>query len=89
MRTPTATAMIESRFSHSAHSQRQAIRYVSELLTNSGHLVLIESSEPQPPVFLNQGMGAYIINWIDSECPETDWIAVRETQSQIRSLSKA
>ena len=62
---------------------------MSELSTNSEHLVLIESSEPQPPVFLNQGMGAYIINWIDSECPEADWIDVRETQSQIRSLSKA
>ena len=84
MRPPTATAMIEPRFSHSAHSQTQAIRSVSELSTNSGHLVLIESSEPQPPMFLNQGMGAYIIHWI-----EADWIAVRESQSQIRSLLKA
>ena len=89
MRTTTATAMIETRFSHSAHSQTQAIRSVSELSTNSGHLVLIESSEPQPSMFLNQGMGACIINWIDSDCPEADWIAVRESQSQIRSLSKA
>ena len=62
---------------------------MSELSTNSEHLVLIESSEPQPPMFLNQGMGAYIINWVDSECPEDDWIAVRESQSQIRSQSKA
>ena len=89
MRTPTSTAMIESRFSHSAHSQTQAIRYVAELSTNSGYLVLIESSEPQPPMFLNQGMEAYIIHWIDSECPEAERIAVRESQSQIRSLSKA
>ena len=56
---------------------------------NSEHLVLIESSEPQLPVFLNQGMGAYIINRIDSECLEADWIAVREFQLQIHSLSKA
>ena len=62
---------------------------MSELSTNFGHLVLIESSEPQPPVFLNQGMGEYIINRIDSECPEADWIAVRESQLQIHSLLMA
>ena len=84
MRPPTATAMIESRFSHSDHSQTQAIRSVSELSTNSEHLVLIESSEPQLSMFLNHGMGAYIIHWIEADC-----IAVRESQSQIRSLSKA
>ena len=70
-------------------SQTQAIRSVSELSTNSGHIVLIEYSEPQPPMFLNQGMGAYIINWIYPDGPETDCTASISPQSQTHSPSKA
>ena len=62
-------------------SHIQAIRSVSELSSSSGHLILIEYSEPQPPMFLNQGMGAYIINWIDSECAESDCTLSKDRQS--------
>ena len=90
MHTPVAKAMIESRFSCSIHSQTQAIRSVSEFSANSEHRFLIESSQPQPLLlFLNQGMGVYIINWIDSECPEANRIAFRKTSSYVYTLSKA
>ena len=34
-------------------------------------------------MFLNQGMGAYIIHWIDSEYPEADWILDRCSRDSI------
>ena len=45
---------------------------MSELSSNSDHLILVEYSEPQPPMFLNQGMGAFIINWINPRPGETE-----------------
>ena len=38
---------------------------LDELSSSTDHLIMIEYSEPQPLMFLNQGMGAYVVNWIN------------------------
>jgi len=42
----------------------RAIGDLNELSSSRDHLIMIEYSEPQPPVFLNQGMSSFIVNWI-------------------------
>lgn len=50
----------------------QAIRSMAELSSENDHLVMIEYSEPQPLMFMNQGMGAFFINWINPAPGEKD-----------------
>lgn len=47
----------------------RAIGDLNDLSSSRDRLIMVEYSEPQPPVFLNQGMSSFIVNWIK---PESD-----------------
>ena len=47
----------------------RAIGDLNDLSSSQDHLIMIEYSEPQPPMFLNHGMSSFIVNWIK---PESD-----------------